>query len=306
MGTVADITIYSKGEDTTADIPTLLTEIEEKYISWRAKGSEIAEINAAAAAGRQAKVSERMRSHIAAALSVARNSDGAFDPTVGALTRLWNFDGGGGTVPDDGAIGKLMENVGYGGIELKGDTVNVATGASIDLGGIGKGIGCDAIQACFAADDDLIGAIVNVGGSSTVTYGVKSDGAPGKVAVLDPRDGTGFLGVLELEGGNHISTSGDYEKYFEKDGRRYHHILDPGTGYPADSGLIAVTVVAESGAEADALSTACFVLGRDKAAVLLEVYGADGIFVDGGRNVYVTDGLRDRFELLADGYEAAG
>jgi thiamine biosynthesis lipoprotein len=306
MGTVADITIYARGEDTTADITAILADIEERYISWRADGSEIAEINAAAATGKPTEVSDEMRGYIAATLSVAGNSGGAFDPTVGALTRLWDFDGGGGTVPEDGGIRKLMENVGYDRIKLQGGTVSVATGTGIDLGGIGKGIGCDAIQAYLESDEGITGALVNVGGSSTVTYGIKSDGTPWKVAVLDPRDVTGFLGVLELEGVNHISTSGDYEKYFEKDGKRYHHILDPATGYPADSGLIAVTVVSASGAEADALSTACFVLGRDKAAALLEKYGANGIFVDDERKVYVTDGLKDRFELLADGYEVAG
>ena len=111
-----------------------------------------------------------------------------------------------------------------------------------------------------------------------------------------------LLGVLELEGEQYVSTSGDYEKYFIQDGRRYHHILDPATGCPADAGLISVTVLGENGAVSDGLSTACFVLGKEKGAALLEEYGAEGIFVDQEKNVYVTDDLMEDFRLEASGY----
>ena len=108
--------------------------------------------------------------------------------------------------------------------------------------------------------------------------------------------------VVEYEGGEFLSTSGDYEKYFMEDGKRYHHILDPKTGYPVWNGLDSVTVVCDSGLLADGLSSACFVLGMDDALELLEKYNAEAVFVDEDKNVYLTSGMKDRFELMKNTY----
>lgn len=302
MGTVVNITIYSRGDNKAPDIIDLLSETENKWISWQAETSEIAAINRNAKNNEPTEISDKTRGYIASTLSVARKSGGAFDPTIGNLSRLWDFDNETNVVPADEDIQALVENIGYNNIELKGNTVEMSKDTSIDLGGIGKGIGCDEIEAYLEADQDITGVLVNIGGSSTITYGEKETGEPWKIAVLDPRDDTGYLGVLTLEGTNHVSTSGDYEKFFEEDGKRYHHILDPATGYPADSGLISTTIVAKNGALSDGLSTACFVLGKEGAMKLLEEYDAEGIFVDKDKNVYLTKGLREKFELLAEGY----
>ena len=110
------------------------------------------------------------------------------------------------------------------------------------------------------------------------------------------------MGVLSLSGTTNVSTSGDYEKYFMQNGKRYHHILDPATGYPAESGLISVTVVSDKGLLSDGLSTACFVLGKEKGQKLLETYGAEGIFIDQNKKVTVTKGLKDKFTILNEEY----
>ena len=107
---------------------------------------------------------------------------------------------------------------------------------------------------------------------------------------------------ITLDANQFLSTSGDYEKYFIEDGIRYHHILDPKTGYPVQNGLTSVTIVCDQGYLADGLSTACFVLGMDAAKSLLEKYGAEAVFVDEDKNVYVTSGLMDKFELMKDEY----
>ena len=145
---------------------------------------------------------------------------------------------------------------------------------------------------------------MNLGGSSVMTYGSKPDGSSWNVAVTDPRaeNEDDYLGVVALNGTEFLSTSGDYEKYFIENGVRYHHIMDPSTGYPAESGVTGVTVVCDTGLEADALSTACFVLGVEKGAQLLKAYGADGLFVDEDHHVYLTEGMKERFSLLADSY----
>ena len=130
--------------------------------------------------------------------------------------------------------------------------------------------------------------ILNLGGSSVMSYGSKPDGSAWQVAVTDPRDTEGdYLGVVTLNGTEFLSTSGDYEKYFIEDGVRYHHILDPATGYPARSGLTSVTVVCDDGLNADGLS---------------KKYNADGLFVDDSDHVWMTEGMKERFQLLKDTY----
>ena len=136
------------------------------------------------------------------------------------------------------------------------------------------------------ADKNVSGMILNLGGSSVMSYGSKPDGSAWQVAVTDPRDTEGeYLGAITIEGGEFLSTSGDYEKYFMEDGKRYHHILDPKTGYPVWNGLDSVTIVCDNGLLADGLSTACFVLGMDDAMELLEKYDADAMFVDEDKNL---------------------
>ena len=300
MGTVVNQTIYSSNKNIASKIIDILTETENKWISWRVKDSEIAKINHNAQTGTPTEISDETREYIASALSIVKKSDGAFDPTIGKLTRLWDFDGEKNVIPDHEDIRSLLKSVDYANISLKGNEVEVKNQTSIDLGAIGKGIGNDEIEKYLDSLDDVRGALINTGGSSVLTYGSKDTDKPWKVAVLNPRDDSDYLGAISLDGTWHVSTSGDYEKYFEEDGKRYHHILDPYTGYPADKGLISVTIVGKKGATCDGLSTACFVLGKDKALKLLENYDAEAVFVDSDKNVYVTEGLAENFELLAD------
>ena len=186
---------------------------------------------------------------------------------------------------------------------MDGNTVTLEDGCTLELGAVGKGIGCDVIAEFLKEQKDVAGMILNLGGSSVMTYGEKPDGTEWKIALTDPRDAEGdYLGTITLKANQFLSTSGDYEKYFIEDGKRYHHILDPKTGYPAWTGLTSVTVVCDSGFLADGLSTACFVLGREKAEKLLEKYNAEAVFVDEDRNVYATDGIKDQFELMKDTY----
>ncbi|MDR3304974.1 MAG: FAD:protein FMN transferase [Clostridiales Family XIII bacterium] len=300
MGTVVDITLYAKGADKTNEIPPILSEIENKLISWRNDDSELARINKGA--GSPMEISDEMKNYLENAIAIAANSGGAFDPTVGGLSRLWDFDNEEEIIPGQEAIAELLNHVGYEKIAVEGNTISLTGGVSIDLGGIGKGIGCDEVQKYLEENEEITGALINIGGSSTVVYGAKASGEPWKIALQNPRDSAGYAGALTLAGTHYISTSGDYEKYFEKDGKRYHHILDPATGYPAESGLMSVTVAASSGALSDALSTACFVLGKEKSMALLSKYDAEAVFIGSDKNITVTDGLKENFELMSDDY----
>ena len=242
-------------------------------------------------------------------LKLSEDSGGAFDPTMGKVIRLWDIGGGNAGIPDEAELKNLLAETGYENLILDGDEAELQSG-SLDLGAVGKGIGCDAVMEFLEEQEGVSGMLMNLGGSSVMVYGEKPDGSHWRVAVRDPRDDeSGFLGALTLKGGEFLSTSGDYEKYFIEDGKRYHHILDPKTGYPAWNGLTSVTVVCGSGLLADGLSTACFVLGREDALPLLEKYGAEAVFVDEDHNVYLTDGMKERFELLKNTYtiqETAG
>ena len=188
-------------------------------------------------------------------------------------------------------------------INLGDGEVFLKDGVQIDLGAVGKGIGCDEARKMLE-EADADAAVVSVGGS-ILTYGKKPDGKPWKIGIANPRneDGESYLGSLTIDGTCSISTSGDYEKYVIEDGVRYHHILDQKTGYPAESGLISVTIVCDDGWLSDGLSTACFVLGYEDSLPLLETYQAEAVFVTEDKEVIVTDGLKDMFTLTDSSYE---
>lgn len=301
MNTVVSETLYTTGEDINTQIGEKLREMESSLLSWTDENSQISRLNNAD--GRAVEVSSDLAADLEKIRQLSEDSGGAFDPTLGKIIRLWDIDGENPHVPDQSELDALLPETGYEKIQLDGNTVTLLDGCTLDLGAVGKGLGCDLIMDYLQTQPDVSGMILNLGGSSVMTYGEKPDGSSWKVALTDPRDVEGdYLGAITLEADQYLSTSGDYEKYFIQDGIRYHHILDPKIGCPVWNGLTSVTIICSQGYLADGLSTACFVLGLDEAKPLLEKYGAEAIFVDEDKNVYVTDGLMDKFELMKDGY----
>ena len=301
MDTVVSETLYTSGEDINTQIGEKLREMETTLLSWTDENSQISKLNNAD--GAAVEVSDDLAADLEKIRQLSQNSDGAFDPTLGKIIRLWDIDGENPHVPEQSEIDALLPEVGYGKIQLDGNQVTLLDGCTLDLGAVGKGMGCDLIMDYLKTQSEVFGMILNLGGSSVMTYGEKPDGSLWKVALTDPRDTEGdYLGAIILDANQFLSTSGDYEKYFIEDGIRYHHILDPKTGYPVQNGLTSVTIVCDQGYLADGLSTACFVLGMDAAKPLLEKYGAEAVFVDEDKKVYVTSGLMDKFELMKDGY----
>lgn len=312
MDTVLQETIYGS-EDVTKEIADRLSEIEIGQLSWREENSEVAQINTRCGEGESVVMSDDFYHWTEVSLDLAKKSGGAFDPTIGNLTRLWNIEGENPSVPAQADIDEALKHVGYGyiNIEETDKTISMAQGCTLDLGAVGKGIACDVTRDYLEGQDGVSGAVVAVGGS-ILAYGSKPDGSDWKVAIQDPEKEEGeYMGVLSLPGTVCVSTSGDYEKYFIQDGKRYHHILDPATGYPSESGLSSVTVICpdegewkdDAGLLSDGLCTACFVLGREKGMKLLEQYGMEGVFIDKDKNVSVTDGIADSFEILNEEYQ---
>ena len=343
MSTVLSEKIYGT-KDVTQDIKEELDKLEKDQLSWRENHSVVSKINADAQKGIKTKLDSDMTSWVEDSLELAKRSNGAFDPTIGRLTRLWNIEGDNPKVPSKQEIKNTLEDTGYTKIHLEKvesqntantkknvdkdikdntaknketsedtskntntnesvSSIYIGDKCTLDLGAVGKGIACDVVQDYLKKQKEVSGAVIAVGGS-ILLYGSKADGSDWNVAVQNPRGQDGeAMGVLSLSGTTNVSTSGDYEKYFMQDGKRYHHILDPSTGYPADSGLISVTIVSDSGLLSDGLSTACFVLGKEKGEKLLETYGAEGVFIDQNKKVTVTKGLKDKFTILNKEYK---
>lgn len=300
-------TVYENGESEAATdaesifIMQLLEELEGRELSWRAEGSEVAEINAGAGGEVHVVPSSSLREILGQIWQISADSDGALDVTLGRLSRLWNMDelaaeGGQMSVPSIEQVRSALEDTGYERARFSGDALILPAGMQLDLGAVGKGIACDRVSAYLHSQPQITGAVVAVGGS-VVTYGQKPDGSPWKVAIIHPREEGSYLGVLSLTGEQYVSTSGDYERYVTVDGVRYHHILDPATGYPARSGLCSVTIVCDGGLTADALSTACFVLGPERGIALAENYGAEALLVSEDGALHMTEGMKKIFSV---------
>jgi thiamine biosynthesis lipoprotein len=211
-------------------------------------------------------------------------SGGAFNPAVGPLVEAWGFFRGGAAhdfPPSETAIAEALALCDFAQVELHGNGATRLNreGMRLDFGAIAKGYAVDvAFERLLAAGHSNL--IVNLGGNMRCE-GERPGGGLWRVAVRDPRGGLDgeAMGMLRLGGGLAVATSGDYEQFFELDGRRYSHIMDPRTGRPV-AGMAQVTVVARTAAEADALSTACFVLGAEAGAALLAKHpGSGAMFV---------------------------
>lgn len=306
MGTVIAQNMYGGDEDIAEEILNVITELEQT-ISWRIDGTEVNQINDAAGKGQEVPVSEKLAGWLLDCLEVYHVSGGKLDVTVGPVARLWDIGGDNPRIPEEQELADAFEKVGADYLSVEKDKVLFSTeGGQLDLGAVGKGIGCDEIYDYILTNYPELNGTFSVGGSVLI-YGKKPDGKPWKIGIRDPRGEEGeYMGSLTFackEGGRiNVSTSGDYEKYFEEDGVRYHHILDPATGAPAESDLISVTTISESGFLSDALSTACFVAGEEEALKLCDHFGAEAVFIRKDGKVVLTEGAEAYFELINKEY----
>jgi len=294
MDTVMDISLYpTKDTDEKPDV--IMAELRdriyemERELSVTKPDSDVGRLNKASGNGEWIPVSEDAWELISEAVAVSRETkvDGyaTFDPTLYPIVRLWGFTTGTNRVPGGDEIKKELEKVGFGNIELGSDPnkreVRLAKGAEMDLGACAKGFLSDAL--CEIMKKHKVNGIVSLGGN-VQSVGTKDDGEAFSVGIVDPKDGQTLTEVIRQDRDQAVVTSGNYERYFEKDGKRYHHIMDERTGAPADSGLASVTVVGPRGVLCDAYATALFVMGEEKANEFLKShtdYHAAFIYEDG-------------------------
>lgn len=305
MGTAVKKTIYSedisKSDEVDKWIDDTLKQLEEQ-ISVRIPESEIANVNRNYAVGGIYEVSEELLEYLRLEMQIFKETKGAFSPCIYPVSSLWGIENGNNQIPDAGLIEERLALSGANNIELcENGIIFHKADMELDLGAVGKGIACDVIREELEKTE-IQGAVVSIGGS-VLAYGDKGNGKSWHIGIQDPRAEQGeMLGVVDVEANTIISTSGDYEKYFELNGKRYHHIFDPATGYPADNGLISVSIICDDGLLSDALSTACFVMGLEEGMAYAEEKGVEGVFVTSDKKVYITKGLKKTFRLQADGY----
>jgi len=221
-------------------------------------------------------------------------SGGAFSITTRALSALWEIHARCGTVPSRMEVEHALTLVDDQDILLDEEAQTAELrrfGQSVDLGAIAKGYAADEVRRILL-EGGVTGALINLGGTVCVIGDAKH------VGIQHPDSVTGIaMGRISLKNACAV-TSGDYERFYEVDGTRYHHIVDPRTGYPSKSGLRSVTLIGESALALDALSTAVFVLGAEAGLPLMREAGEEAVFVSDEMNVYCSDGLRGNFELL--------
>lgn len=299
MDTLITVNVVSDSEDKAEKaIGSAFSVIEDldSKLNFFSDKSELSMINKNAGIS-EVKVSPETLDVIEKAVFVSENTGGAFDPTIGPEISLWDFNAH--KKPDDKLIKARLNLVNYKLIVIDKEKSTIYLKKKrmlIDLGGIAKGYAADKAVEELKKQGVKAGLVSCAGDISA--FGLKPDGKAWKVGVRNPRQKgkeDEIIATIELKD-MAISTSGDYERYFIIDNIRYHHILDPKTGYPA-SGVRSVSVMTEKGVNTDAFSTAVFVLGPEKGMQILAKMGFEGLIVDKDGKFHTTPGLRDKIEF---------
>ncbi len=266
----------------------------EKLFSRTVEGSDVWRINEA---GGPIAVAPETAEMLREGLKISEASGGAFDPTVEPETKLWNFSAETPALPDAQALAEAATHVDYRKLVLDGDTVSLPDDMGLDLGGIAKGYIADRLSE-FLRARGVSSALINLGGNVLTIGRRATDDQPWVVGIQDPEAEGGANKVTFRAENLSVVTSGNYQRFFIMNGIRYHHLLDPATGWPVENGLDSVTILSESSAVGDALSTACYVLGLDKGMELVKQYdGVDAVFIGTDGSVTMTDGAK---ALVAD------
>lgn len=298
FGTLVSLKLYEPVADSV--FQTVFDDMRDVENRMTVKGitSELIAVNKAAGIN-PVVVSEDTYHVVDAAKKAAEESSGAFDITVYPIVALWGIGTDQARVPSESEIADELKYVGYNDLVLDPDKLSVflkRPGMGLDLGGIAKGYAADRIAEILKSMGVESG-IINLGGN-IFAMGSKADGSAWKIGIQNPMSDRGeYIGIAEAVNQT-VVTSGIYERYFEKDGKRYHHIMDTKTGYPADNELAGVSILAASSIDADALSTTCFVLGTEKALEFVKNKpDVDALFITKDKKVRMTPGFKRVFKL---------
>ncbi|MGN1141844.1 MAG: FAD:protein FMN transferase [Oliverpabstia sp.] len=298
MDTYMVVTAYGDTAQEAVDEAVVEIRRLDEKLSTGDENSEIYALNVQGGGN----ISEDTEYLIERSLEIWEDTDGRFEIGIYPVMKLWGFTDGEYKVPSEETLQKLLTMADSSQIILDEEKSTVSfgkKGMQIDLGGIAKGYTSSRIMDIFR-DHGVTSGLVSLGGNVQV-LGNKPDGSKWRVAIQSPTNEEEYLGVLEAEDCA-VITSGGYERYFEEDGITYHHIIDPSTGYPADSGLDSVTIVSKDGTLADGLSTALFIMGKEQAQKFWSEHNEefDVIMLDDDGVLYVTEGISDHFSSNLD------
>lgn len=293
MDTIMDFTIFHEdGEELLIDTEQEIRRLENLF-SVTLEESDISRLNQEA--GKKAvSLSEDTLTLLRAGKELGEATDGAFDIAISPVVKAWGFTEEEHHVPSQEELEQLLPLTKAEDILIEQQTAFLQKeGMAVDLGGIAKGYASDC-AAELLREKGVTSALLSLGGN-ICAIGGKPDGTPWKTAVQNPIDASDYVGLLEVKD-TCVITSGGYQRYFEQDGKTYHHIIDPATGKPAESGLLSVTIVCENGTKADALSTALFVMGLEDALAYWRTQeDFEAIFVTESGEVVATKGLETTF-----------
>ncbi|MCL6601429.1 MAG: FAD:protein FMN transferase [Paenibacillus sp.] len=304
--TVVNIKVFGEtvAQKNMDDILHLLEKMDIE-LSRTKEGGDVYAVNQAA--GKEAVVvSDNTLEVVKLSVKYAEEMNGLFDPTIGPLVDLWNIGSGGEQVPPQADIDKAKALINYKDviIDETAKTVKLAKeGMVLDLGGIGKGYAADQIAEYLKAQG-LNSAMINLGGSSIIALGTKPNGSQWNIGLQDPDQSRGTqLGTIKVSD-EVIDASGVYERFFIQDEVRYHHILDPSTGFPSQNGLKSITIMSPNATDADALSTGVFLMGLEEGMKYLESLpgNIEAFFITDDNKIYATSGIRERLQLTDSTY----
>ncbi|HFI0352255.1 TPA: FAD:protein FMN transferase [Streptococcus suis] len=303
LHTVVQLSIYHENQEEAMDEAVSYIKEMERLLSTNLEGADIYRINQAA--GKEAvKVDVRTLEVIETAIEMSEESQGLFDISIGAVSNLWKIGDEDARKPSDEEIKAALPFINYKDIALDKEkkTVFIKEGMALELGAISKGYIADKVRELFASKG-ITTAIINLGGNVVVMGDSPTTQNGWNVGVQDPDQVRGA--TVGSVPGTHdsIVTSGIYERFLEVDGVKYHHILDPKTGYPVENDISGVTVFSETSVQGDALSTTLFLLGVEKGLEFInQIDGVEAVFIDKEQGVHLSEGLKESFELTNEEY----
>lgn len=295
LNTIVTIQIYDSTDETLLDGCFDLCRQYEEMFSRTIDTSEISRLNR----GEITEVSDETAELIQKGLYYAGLSEGAFDITIAPVSSLWDFSSGSEnpSLPEQHMLEQALELVDYENVDLNGTQLSFAKkGMALDLGAIAKGYIADRLKT-YLMEHGVSSATINLGGN-LLCIGKKPSGEPFRIGIQKPfADHNEIIGTVAIDDLSVVS-SGIYERYITVDGKQYHHILNPATGYPYDNGLTSVTIISARSVDGDALSTSCFCLGLEKGMELIDsIPDCYAIFITTDNTLHYSNGLEDTFQL---------
>lgn len=297
LNTVCTVAVYNSEnnekapDELIAEGFELVREYENK-LSRTIEGSDVSKINNSE--GTPIEVSDETIEILKASEYYSELSQGAFDITTAPLSIRWDFEGEDPHVPPADEISELVKKVDYSKVKIDGNFVTLEPPVdAIDLGAIAKGFIADKLKE-FLVENGVTSATISLGGNLYAIGENDLENRPFNIGIQNPKSSDGsIIGYVEISDKS-LVTSGDYQRFFMENGKRYHHILDPKTGYPVDNNVSSVTIISDKSIDGDALSTTCFVLGIDKGLELINgISGIDAVFIDKNNNLYFSDGFEN-------------